>query len=220
MTNMREVNFEKPSYEDWKVAAESALKGKPFESLLTKTIEGITLEPLYTKETLFEKLDGKLEEQTSTIRSMKAEGAFGVAQEAFGNNIEEFVAQSEESIQRGNEFVTIGKVNFAWTEEALKSLGTLLSNHPFRINVEDPKILDVFKYIENKEQYGYIQSAEHFSIEDFPNVRNTNAYTLDAHYNGATSTQELAIALAQAAEQIEDSSFEEFEKKFFASFAV
>lgn len=220
MTNMREVNFEKPSYEDWKVAAESALKGKPFESLLTKTIEGITLEPLYTKETLFEKLDGKLEEQTSTIRSMKAEGAFGVAQEAFGNNIEEFVAQSEESIKRGNEFVTIGKVNFAWTEEALKTLGTLLSNHPFRINVEDQSILDVFKYIENKEQFGYIQSAEHFSIEGFPNVRNTNAYTIEAHYKGATSTQELAIALAQAAEQIEGSTFEEFEKKFFASFAV
>ncbi len=38
-----------------KKQAINALKGKPFESLFTKTIEGITLEPLYTQETLSRK---------------------------------------------------------------------------------------------------------------------------------------------------------------------
>ncbi|MBQ0138115.1 MAG: methylmalonyl-CoA mutase [Kurthia sp.] len=220
MTNMREVTFQEPTYEEWKVAAESALKGKPFTSLLTKTIEGITLEPLYTKETLLEKVDGKLEEQISTIRTMKTDGAFGVAQEAFGTTIEEFVAQAKESIKRGNEFISVGKVSFEWTSEALQQLGALLSENPFRLNVQDSRVLDVFKYIENKQQVGYVQSNEAIYLPEFPNVRTLSAYTLDAHYEGATSTQELAIALAKAAELVKMSSFEEVEGKIFTSFAV
>ncbi|MBQ6807726.1 MAG: acyl-CoA mutase large subunit family protein [Firmicutes bacterium] len=43
--------FEATSYEQWKEAAVETLKGAPFEKkLLTKTYEGITLEPLYTEE--------------------------------------------------------------------------------------------------------------------------------------------------------------------------
>ena len=47
-----------------------SLKGKPFESLFTKTIENITLDPLYTKESLIEKLGDQLEKQVSTIRTL------------------------------------------------------------------------------------------------------------------------------------------------------
>lgn len=220
MTNMREVKFQEPTYADWKVAAEVALKGKPFESLLTKTIEGITLEPLYTKETLLDKVDGKLEEQISTIRTMKADGAFGVAQEAFGQTVEELIAQAQDSISRGNEYVAIGKVSFEWTEEALKKLGALLSEHPFRINVADPAVLAVFEYIENKQQHGYVQTNETLHLSEFPNVRTFNANTLDAHYAGATSTQELAIALAKVAQLVQATSFEEAEAKLFTSFAI
>lgn len=43
--------FECTSYEQWKDAAVETLKGAPFEKkLLTKTYEGITLEPIYTEE--------------------------------------------------------------------------------------------------------------------------------------------------------------------------
>ena len=42
--------FEPTSYETWKEAAVASLKGAPFEKkLFTKTYEGITLEPIYTK---------------------------------------------------------------------------------------------------------------------------------------------------------------------------
>lgn len=220
MTNMREVTFEQATYADWKTAAEGALKGKPFESLLTKTIEGITLEPLYTKESLFEKIDGKLEEQISTIRTMKVEGAFGVAQAVYGENIEAFIAQAKDALQRGNQYVTVGKVAFEWTEDALKQLGALLSAHPFRLNIEDEAVLGVFEFITNKEQVGYVQSTQPIDLPDFPNVRTFNANVLSAHYEGATSIQELAIALAQAAEFMKGASFEEVEKKFFVSFAL
>lgn len=43
--------FAAPSYEDWKAAAEALLKGAPFEKkLLTRTVEGITLQPIYLQD--------------------------------------------------------------------------------------------------------------------------------------------------------------------------
>lgn len=51
---MKEVTFnefEPTSYEQWKDEAIATLKGAPFEKkLFTKTYEGITLQPIYTKE--------------------------------------------------------------------------------------------------------------------------------------------------------------------------
>ncbi|MBC2603760.1 methylmalonyl-CoA mutase family protein [Puniceicoccus vermicola] len=45
--------FPRPSYADWKSAAEALLKGAPFEKkMLTKTVEGITLQPIYRKESV------------------------------------------------------------------------------------------------------------------------------------------------------------------------
>ncbi len=45
--------FDSPSYEDWKAAAEALLKGAPFEKkLFTRTVEGITLRPIYTRESV------------------------------------------------------------------------------------------------------------------------------------------------------------------------
>ena len=42
--------FEPTSYEAWKAEAESSLKGADFnKKLLTKTYEGITLQPIYTQ---------------------------------------------------------------------------------------------------------------------------------------------------------------------------
>ncbi len=43
--------FEPPSYEEWVGEAERLLKGIPFEKkMFTKTVEGITLKPIYRKE--------------------------------------------------------------------------------------------------------------------------------------------------------------------------
>lgn len=62
--NMKEIEFQTASYEQWKEEAVKALKGKSFESLFTKTIENITLDPLYTEESLIEKL-GRATGETS-----------------------------------------------------------------------------------------------------------------------------------------------------------
>lgn len=44
-------DFKQATYEEWRVAAEALLKGAPFEKrMLTKTSEGIVLQPIYRKE--------------------------------------------------------------------------------------------------------------------------------------------------------------------------
>lgn len=220
MTNLKEVTFEQPTYDQWQEAAVKQLKGKPFESLLTKTIEGITLEPLYTEERLLEALDGKLEEQVSTVRALKADGDFGVAQQAFGSSIEEFTAQTKDAFERGAEFVTVGKVSFSWDEAALKGLAALIDDYKkVVIYVEDKEVLNVFNFVTDKSVEGFIVSDEAVTLADFSNIRSLNAYTQAAHYAGANATQELAIALARAAELVGD-DFAANEDQLFASFAI
>ena len=52
INNMKTTTFEKVDYEQWKETASASLKGKPFDQLITKIIEGIDLQPLYTEEAL------------------------------------------------------------------------------------------------------------------------------------------------------------------------
>ncbi len=219
MTNMKEVEFTKATYDDWKEASIKALKGKPFESLFTKTIEGVTLEPLYTSESLLSKVDGKLEEQVSTIRALRDEGVFGIAQQAFGDSIEEFIEQAEDSMKRGNQYLMVGKVNFKWDLPALEKLAALLDQYPFVLSIENQDLINVFFYMKNKEAKGFVLNDINISL-NFPNVRMLNAYIQDVHYKGANAVQELAIALAKASDLADEMDFEEFENKFFVSFAV
>ncbi|VAX27233.1 Methylmalonyl-CoA mutase small subunit, MutA [hydrothermal vent metagenome] len=51
-------DFTPPTYDEWKEKVLADLKGKPFEKLQTKIIEGITLQPIYTKNDL-QKLEAK-----------------------------------------------------------------------------------------------------------------------------------------------------------------
>ncbi len=41
------TEFAAPSYEEWVTATVASLKGKPFADLVTETVEGISLQPLY-----------------------------------------------------------------------------------------------------------------------------------------------------------------------------
>ena len=53
---MPELNLEEfpaTSYDEWRKAAEESLKGAPFDKkLITRTHEGISLQPIYNKEDL------------------------------------------------------------------------------------------------------------------------------------------------------------------------
>ncbi|MET4562423.1 methylmalonyl-CoA mutase [Lysinibacillus parviboronicapiens] len=225
--NMKNIEFEKPSFSEWQDAAIKALKGKPFESLLTKTSEGITLEPLYTQESLVAKLGEELDKQVATIRSLQNRQVFRVAQQVYADTSEAFFAQLDDSLARGNEIVTVdSRVNFEWTEEEVAQLATYFSEYSFKITVKSAKdpLLAVFDNIaadKRKVVNGFIVSQNPITLADFPNVRTYVADTIVYHNEGANAVQELAYALATAAKYAEqEESFEAFSKKFYVSFAV
>lgn len=227
ISNMKEIDFPKASYDEWKEAATKALKGKPFESLFTKTTEGITLEPLYTQESLVEKLGAELDKQISTIRQLKATDEFLAAQQIYGETAEKFFANLQDSLDRGNNVITIdSRVSFDWNDDNLVKLASFLTENSFKFIVQganDP-LLAVFNEINENERQnvkGYIVSPENITLNDYPNVRTYGANTLPYHYDGANAIQELAIALGLAAKYSElEEDFQSFSEKFFVQFAV
>lgn len=226
-TNMKEIEFQTASYEQWQDQAVKALKGKPFESLFTKTIENVTLEPLYTQHTLVEKLGEQLEKQVSTIRSLTASATFEVAQQILGDTPEAFISNLEGSLARGNEIITIdSRVSFTWNDDIVTKLADFLTEYSFKITVQgsnDP-LLAVFNKIEvakRAEVEGYLVAPETITLTDYPKVRTFAANTVPYHNQGANAVQELAIALAQASKLAQaEENFETFTSKFFVNFAI
>ena len=49
---MKSITFKETNFKQWENEAIKTLRGKPFERLITKTIEGIDLHPLYTQDDL------------------------------------------------------------------------------------------------------------------------------------------------------------------------
>ncbi|WP_234447586.1 methylmalonyl-CoA mutase family protein [Viridibacillus soli] len=224
---MKEIEFSQANYEQWQESAVKALKGKPFESLITKTIEGITFEPIYTQDQLVEKLDGKLAEQVSTIRSLKTGEKCLAAQQTFADSPESLLHGVKEALAKGNDIINIdSRVDFAWDETTLKELAVLFTENSFKLNLQNNQdsLLQVFNYIEVDQQEavtGFVSSTDEVALDGFPNVRTINANVLEAHYDGAHAVQELAVALLQAAQYMEsEEDIEAFAKKFFVTFAV
>lgn len=223
--NMKEIEFPTVSYDEWKETAIKSLKGKPFDALFTETVEGITLQPLYTQQMLVEKLGDKLEKQISTIRSLKASKYVDAAQTIYGENSQQFFENLKDSIDRGNNCITIDSRVLNWDDSNLTQLAEFVSKYPFKLLVhESDSILSVFDKIPQHEREnvkGYIVSKNTVSLDEFPNVRTLAANTVTYHYEGAHNIQELALSLAQAASFAEKfESFQSFANKFFVNFAV
>lgn len=224
---MKDIQFPTVNYDDWKTQAIKALKGKSFETLYTKTMEGVTLEPLYTQEMLVEKLGDKLEKQITTIRSLKKSAGILIAQQIYGESAEEFFANIQDSLNKGNNVLTIdSRVPFEWNDENLAQLANYISENSFKFYIQndnDP-LLNVFNKIdENNRQKinGFIIANEPVTLDSFENVRTYSANTVTFHNDGANIVQELAIALALAAKYAQkEEKFEDFTKKFFVNFAI
>ncbi len=226
-TNMKEIEFPSASYDEWKDQAIKALKGKPFESLFTKTIEGVTLKPLYTQETLVKKLGDQLEKQVATIRTLKTPYTFEVAQQIYGDTGKQFITNLEDSLARGNEIITIdSRVSFEWSDEILDKLADFLTEYSFKISIldeNDPLLLALEKIEPSKKENveGFVVSEKAITLSDFPKVRTLVANTVNYHNQGANVVQELAIALAEASHLAkQEASYEAFASKFFVSFAI
>ena len=126
INNMKTTTFEKVDYEQWKETASKSLKGKPFEQLITKTIEGIDLQPLYTEEALVKRADGALAQTIASIRESKQGTGWIVAQQQYAADGKEFVSELKTSIERGNEAIVYdGSKPLEWDAHALSEIADL-----------------------------------------------------------------------------------------------
>ncbi|OCS88635.1 methylmalonyl-CoA mutase family protein [Caryophanon tenue] len=224
---MKNIEFNAASYSEWQDAAVKALKGKPFESLFTKTAEGITLEPLYTQQMLIDRLGEQLEKQVATVRANKFSNDFTVAQQVYGDTAESFIENLKDSLARGNEALTIdSRVNFIWDEAVLVQIADYLTEYSFKLIVQgqDDALLKAFDYIADdkaSQVEGFIISTETVTLSKFGKVRTYCANAVTVHNAGATAVQELAYVLASAAKYAnEEQDFDTFASKFFVNFAI
>lgn len=106
--------FSVPTYEQWREAAEKTLKGASFDAkLLTKTYEGITLQPIYRQEDV-EKLQHVHSQPGSApyLRGTKAAGSrearsWEVSQEILAVDAEEFARIARHDLERGQTMLNV-----------------------------------------------------------------------------------------------------------------
>ena len=104
--------FPFPDMKEWKETAEQSLKGKPFESLMTNTYEGIQLKPLYVRKDV---------EEIPHINDLPGEGSFvrgadflrnpekawDIAQEISGRSPKAFNEAVIQDLERGQTMVNL-----------------------------------------------------------------------------------------------------------------
>lgn len=218
---MQQTNFEEKTYEEWQEIAIKSLRGLPFDKLITKTIEGIDLYPLYTKQS--ERL-----ESLNPIREAKQQIGWTIAQQQYATDANDYIERLKESIARGNEAIVYDGSNaIEWNEEALDELSTYITKYPlYFFNVsENDLIINIFEKVnkENREKISGVVEVEGESalLEGFTHIRTTGADTTKAHHLGADAVTELSLALARATEEVNEAgSFSRLSELFFVRFAV
>lgn len=214
--NMKSTTFDQVDFEQWKDEAVRSLKGKPLESLMTKTLEGIDLQPLYTRESIIE-----------GVRVTKQQTGWIIAQQAHAVNGQQFVMELKNSLDRGNDAIVYdGTQSFDWDESTLHEIAQLMMDYPIFITntkQEDP-FLKAFTFVNEANRAavkGAIMVSEWTLPEGYTNLRTSGADTWTAHHNGADAVTELALTLAQAAQYMEkQETFSHFADDFFVRFAV
>ncbi len=165
-------DFPPQSYEEWKNKVLADLKGKPFEKLITKTYEGVDIQPLYVFDEVKEKLARlPLPGEENFIRGTKAAGNVSgriLAQTVYAETPEEFNRELLADLKMGLNSVNVKLKNnlvpktfddyFALEIKDVRDLETLLDGvnieeYPFFVfsSFPDEKFTDVFgKFIERK----------------------------------------------------------------------
>ncbi len=139
ISELKDKQFEPVTDADWREAAVKSLRGQPFEKLITKTIEGIELQPLYTKEQIEKALGERQEAMLKAIRAGKTSGDWTIAQRTYTTDGDEFIAQTKEALEKGNEAIVYdGSQQVDWTDENLKELAELAVKYPlYAFNVDE-----------------------------------------------------------------------------------
>lgn len=217
---MKMTSFDVASYEQWQEAATKTLKGKSLDTLITKTIEGIDLRPLYTKEDLEGRQLGAFARSTAS---------WTIAQHTFASNGDQYVTELLNSLERGNGAIVYdGRTPLEWNESALEQIAALLLQHPLvalHVQKDDP-FVRVFSLIDstNRSHVTGVFSGEGVTIPaDYTQLRTYDADLWTAHHQGADIVTELALTLSRAAawmEQDASLSFEQLTDRFFVHYAI
>lgn len=222
---MKTTTFDKINDAQWEEAAVKSLKGKPLEQLITKTLEGIDIQPLYTKENSY-KDESVEKKRLETIRNGINEQPWIVAQHNYAPDGTTFIAELKESLEKGNEAIVYdGNISVSWDDLSLKELASLMQVYPiyaFDVKADD-RILEAFQFVEDtqKKEVQGIVTGEAEALEGFHLVRKVEANTIPYHEKGADAVTELAIALAVAVENTESfTSFNAFSHQFSVRFAL
>ena len=228
----REVTFPKVTLEDWQQKAEQSLKGKKIESLKTKTYEGLELQPLYVNDVTNtkEEFPGFAPFTRGTSALGYSENPWYISQTIPGNDTSSIVKNLEEAFKRGqNTVVLTVEQLIALKEEELSQVVTdkplfidckgaqkALISHLDQLSeeaaakltgvlAEDPISEGVSrgKGIANKEEFfaswfAAIQEAD----AKIPSVKTIMVKSSVIHNAGGNAVQELASALAIAAEYL------------------
>lgn len=226
ITKMKSQQFESTNDANWREVAVESLRGLPFENLITQTLEGIEIQPLYTKEQTAKELGERQQKLLNTIRAGKSSGDWTIAQRTYAKIGADFVLETKEALDKGNEAIVYdGTHQVSWAEEDLAELANLAIRYPiYAFNVsEDDSFVNVYHLIAEEDR-NKVQGAftgEATLPEGYHLVRTSVADTIEAHLKGADTVTELGLTLAQAAEQAPNyRSFTQFENKFFTRFAI
>ncbi|MHA6259551.1 methylmalonyl-CoA mutase family protein [Sporosarcina sp. CAU 1771] len=224
---MKSTTFATINYDEWHEVATQSLKGKPFDALITKTIEGVDLKPLYTEKDLLNHADETLAHITSSIRASTDESGWIVAQQQYATNGNDFITGLITSIERGNEAVVFDGTNsIQWCDDSINKIAELITKYPviiFNTDKNDAflKVFDLIPLEIRMKVQGSVFSPGWLKPEGFFNLRTIGVDTWSIHHEGADGVTELAIALAQAAESTTDyKDFTTFAKDFSVRFAV
>lgn len=217
----KDIQFDQKSYEEWQKIASESLKGLPFDRLITKTIEGIDLYPLYTE-------DSPKLASLGAIREAKSQFGWTIAQSQYASDADTFLHRLEESFQRGNEAIVYeGSAPIDWDAKNLQKLAEFAVTYPlYFYDVKSTDlILKVFDYIEenSKDQVTGVVEIEgnREVLKDYKNIRTIGANVVEVHHLGADAVTELALVLAKAvAEANRLQSFNALSEQFFVRFAV
>lgn len=227
MSNEMKANtFPKVTDDGWRKVAEESLRGRSLTSLETKTYEGITLKPLYTKSTLKNDVGNEHEKMLTSIRMQKQTASWKIAQMSYATTGEQFLHETKQLIEAGNEAVVYdGALQVSWTDEVLQELTKLVKTHPiYAWNVKKlDRFNNIFSLITNNERRHVtgIVATEKKLPAGFDNIRTKLINIVPYHLQGADAVLELALALAYLeAEASTFNSFSDFSEQVVVRFAI
>ncbi len=237
LREMKEQEFEARTVEEWKTAAESALKGKSIDSLRTATYEGIPLKPLYTKDDLPIRLPASSKRGSAKvaprIRRNTWEGLFKAMEAALekgqecisfrGDGLDPvgFPPFMKKILTKGRDadafFLTDRDFSFihAWKTDGGGAFSGVFGWDPVSQGLFSGEEWDVPAWIRN------IKDIHDFAPALKPIIIDLSPY----HRQGAHAVQELALALSEGVAYLdillnEGWTMDKMAGKFHVHFAV